>query len=95
MKLLVAHPRFHLHFNLYFKTTSAFWFNLVERFFCNLRQDLIVYGSVRDTNELLDAVGNTLQNENSSRIDTSGGMTKNQSSRDFALPEKLWQGANG
>ena len=57
---LAAHPRFHLHFT----PTSASWLNLVERFFRDLSQDVILPGSFGSTNELVDAIWGYLAERN-------------------------------
>ena len=60
MRWLAAHPRFHLHFT----PTSASWLNLVERFFRDLSQDVILSGSFGSTNELVDAIWGYLAERN-------------------------------
>jgi transposase len=45
---LAKHPRFHLHFT----PTSASWMNLVERFFRDLSQDVILPGSFTSVQDL-------------------------------------------
>jgi transposase len=60
MRWLAAHPRFHLHFT----PTSASWLNLVERFFRDLSQDVILPGSFGSTNELVDAIWGYLAERN-------------------------------
>ena len=46
---LAKHPRFHLHFT----PTSASWMNLVERFFRDLSQDVILPGSFQSVDQLV------------------------------------------
>lgn len=45
-------PRFHLHFT----PTSSSWLNLVERFFRDLSEDVILPGSFTSVKELTDAI---------------------------------------
>ncbi len=52
LRWLAARPRFHLHFT----PTSASWLNLVERFFRDLSQDVILPGSFASVGELVDAI---------------------------------------
>jgi len=52
MRWLSARPRFHLHFT----PTSASWLNLVERFFRDLSQDVVLPGSFASVTELVDAI---------------------------------------
>jgi transposase len=52
MRWLAAHPRFHLRFT----PTSASWLNLIERFFRDLSQAVILSGNFGSTNELVDAI---------------------------------------
>jgi len=52
LRWLAARPRFHLHFS----PTSASWLNLVERFFCDLSQDLVLPGSFSSVNQLVEAI---------------------------------------
>jgi transposase len=49
---LARHPRFVLHFT----PTSASWMNLVERFFRDLSQDVILPGSFASVQELTNAI---------------------------------------
>lgn len=49
---LARHPRFHLHFT----PTSASWLNLVERFFRDLSQDVVLPGSFASVQELVDSI---------------------------------------
>lgn len=49
---LKRHPRFHLHFT----PTSSSWLNLVERFFRDLSQDVVLPGSFGSVQELKDAI---------------------------------------
>ena len=46
---LEKHPRFKMHFT----PTSSSWFNLVERFFADLTDDVIRAGSFTSVNELV------------------------------------------
>ncbi len=57
---LAQHPRFHLHFT----PTSASWLNLVERFFRDLAQDVVLPGSFRSVDELSQAMLNYLAERN-------------------------------
>ena len=52
MRWLAQHPYFHLHFT----PTSASWLNLVERFFRDLSQDVVLPGSFASVRELTDAI---------------------------------------
>jgi transposase len=52
MRWLAKHPRFHLHFT----PTSSSWMNLVERFFRDLTQDVVLPGSFTSVQELVDAI---------------------------------------
>ena len=52
MRWLARRPRFHLHFT----PTSASWLNLVERFFRDLSQDVVLPGSFASVDELTDAI---------------------------------------
>lgn len=49
---LANHPRMHLHFT----PTSSSWLNLVERFFRDLSQDVVLEGSFTSTGELSRAI---------------------------------------
>ena len=49
---LAHHPRFQLHFT----PTSASWLNLVERFFRDLSQDVVLPGSFTSVQELVDSI---------------------------------------
>jgi transposase len=49
---LKQHPRFHLHFT----PTSSSWLNLVERFFRDLSQDVVLPGSFESVQALKDAI---------------------------------------
>ena len=60
MRWLAAHPRFHRQFT----PTSTSWLNLVERFFRNLSQDVILLGSFGSTHELVDAIWGDLAERN-------------------------------
>jgi transposase len=57
---LARRPRFHLHFT----PTSASWMNLVERFFRDLSQDVILPGSFESVEELTTAIYNYLAERN-------------------------------
>lgn len=52
LRWLAQRPRFHLHFT----PTSASWLNLVERFFRDLSQDVVLPGSFASVGELTDAI---------------------------------------
>ena len=52
MGWLEKHPRFTLHFT----PTSASWLNMVERFFLDLSQDVVLPGSFGSVQELADAI---------------------------------------
>jgi len=49
---LAKHPRFHLHFT----PTGASWMNLVERFFADLTQDVLLNGSFSSVRELINDI---------------------------------------
>lgn len=57
---LKKHPRIHQHFT----PTSSSWMNLVERFFRDLSQDVILPGSFRSVPELKRAIFNYLAERN-------------------------------
>jgi transposase/transposase-like protein len=57
---LARHPRFHLHFT----PTSSSWLNLVERFFRDLSQQVLVKGSFGSVPELLDSIWHYLAEHN-------------------------------
>jgi transposase len=57
---LKQHPRFHLHFT----PTSSSWLNLVERFFRDLSQEVVLPGSFESVQELKDAIFNYLGDRN-------------------------------
>jgi transposase len=57
---LKRHPRFHLHFT----PTSSSWLNLVERFFRDLNQDVVLPGSFTSVQELKDAIFSYLAERN-------------------------------
>ena len=57
---LKRHPRFHLHFT----PTSSSWLNLVERFFRDLSQDVVLPGSFGSVQELKDAIFGYLDERN-------------------------------
>jgi transposase len=52
LRWLGKRPHFHLHFT----PTSASWLNLVERFFRDLSQDVVVPGSFASVGELVDSI---------------------------------------
>ena len=58
---IAKHARFHLHFT----PTSASWLNLVERFFRDLSQDVVLPGSFTSIAELTDAIASYLAERNS------------------------------
>ena len=49
---LEKHPRFHMHFT----PTSAFWLNIVERFFRSITTDRLGRGVFRSVPELIAAI---------------------------------------
>jgi transposase len=57
---LKKHPRFHLHFT----PTSSSWLNLVERFFRDLSQDVVLPGSFTSVQELREAIFGYLDERN-------------------------------
>ena len=57
---LAKRPRFHLHFT----PTSSSWLNLVERFFRDLSQEVVLPGSFCSVKELVDAIWSYLQERN-------------------------------
>jgi transposase len=57
---LNRHPRFHLHFT----PTSASWMNLVERFFLDLSQDVVLPGSFGSVEQLTKAIWDYLEERN-------------------------------
>jgi transposase len=57
---LKGHPRFHLHFT----PTSSSWLNLVERFFRDLSQDVVLPGSFGSVQELKEAIFGYLAERN-------------------------------
>ena len=57
---LARHPRFHLHFT----PTSASWMNLVERFFRDLSQDVILPGSFTSVKDLTERIFAYLEERN-------------------------------
>ena len=60
MSWLKKNPRFKLHFT----PTSASWMNLVERFFMDLSQDVIVPGSFESVTQLADTIFKYLEERN-------------------------------
>ncbi len=57
---LKNHPRFHLHFT----PTASSWLNLVERFFRDLSQEVILAGSFSSVRQLQEAMFGYLQERN-------------------------------
>lgn len=57
---LAKRPRFKLHFT----PTSASWLNLVERFFRDLSQDVVLPGSFNSVPELVESIWNYLRERN-------------------------------
>lgn len=57
---LKKHPCFHLHFT----PTSSSWLNLVERFFRDLSQDVVLPGSFTSVQELKEAIFGYLPERN-------------------------------
>ena len=57
---LAKRPRFHLHFT----PTSASWLNLVERFFRDLSQDVVLPGSFGSVEDLTAAIWSYLAERN-------------------------------
>ena len=57
---LAKRPRFKLHFT----PTSASWLNLVERFFRDLSQDVVLPGSFASVPELVEAIWSYLKERN-------------------------------
>jgi transposase len=57
---LERHPRFKLHFT----PTSASWMNMVERFFRDLAQEVVLPGSFESVKELADAIWRHLAERN-------------------------------
>ena len=57
---IARHPRFHLHFT----PTSSSWLNLVERFFRDLSQDVVLPGSFTSVKELSAAISDYLAERN-------------------------------
>jgi transposase len=57
---LAKRPRFKLHFT----PTSASWLNLVERFFRDLSQDVVLPGSFASVAALVDAIWTYLAERN-------------------------------
>jgi len=60
LRWLARRPRFHLHFT----PTSASWLNLVERFFRDLSQNVVLPGSFASVDELTDAIWDYLAERN-------------------------------
>lgn len=60
LRWLSKRPHFHLHFT----PTSASWLNLVERFFRDLSQDVVLPGSFTGVTELTDAIWTYLAERN-------------------------------
>jgi transposase len=57
---LKKHPRFHLHFT----PTSSSWLNLVERFFRDLSQEVLVTGSFSSVRQLEETIFGYLNERN-------------------------------
>lgn len=57
---LAQRPRFHLHFT----PTSSSWLNLVERFFRDLSEDVVLPGSFSSVKELVEAIFKYLAERN-------------------------------
>ena len=57
---LARRPRFHLHFT----PTSSSWLNLVERFFRDLSQDVVLPGSFASVGDLVDSIWAYLEERN-------------------------------
>lgn len=57
---IAKHPRFHLHFT----PTSSSWLNLVERFFRDLSEDVVLPGSFTSVKQLSEAVLDYLAQRN-------------------------------
>jgi transposase len=57
---VAKHPRFHLHFT----PTSSSWLNLVERFFRDLSQDVVLPGSFTSVRELSATIADYLAERN-------------------------------
>jgi len=57
---LKKHPRFHLHFT----PTSSSWLNLVERFFRDLSQEVLVTGSFSSVRQLEETMFGYLNERN-------------------------------
>lgn len=60
LRWLAQRPRFHLHFT----PTSASWLNLVERFFRDLSQDVVLPGSFSSVLDLVTAIWKYLEERN-------------------------------
>ncbi len=60
LRWLAQRPHFHLHFT----PTSASWLNLVERFFRDLSQDVVLPGSFASVGELVAAIWDYLAERN-------------------------------
>jgi transposase len=60
LRWLARHPRLHPHFT----PTSASWLNLVERFFRDLSQDVVLPGSFASVGELVEAIWAYLKERN-------------------------------
>ena len=57
---MAKRPRIHLHFT----PTSSSWLNLVERFFRDLSEDVVLEGSFTSTRELTEAIVGYLAERN-------------------------------
>lgn len=60
LRWLAKRPHFHLHFT----PTSASWLNLVERFFRDLSQDVVLPGSFSSVGKLVEAIWAYLSERN-------------------------------
>jgi hypothetical protein len=57
---LARHPRFHVHFT----PTSAFWLNMVERFFCDLTENQLRRGIFQSVLDLIATIQEYLAQHN-------------------------------
>ena len=83
---LNRHPRFHLHFT----PTSASWLNLVERFFRDLSQDVVLPGSFASVDQLTQAIWNYLAERISGPRVMSGRRMGKSFWRRFSGRAPLW-----
>jgi transposase len=65
---LGRHKRFHVHFT----PTSCSWLNMVERFFRDLTEKQLRRGSFSNVEELLESIGDFIDNRNRHRSPSSG-----------------------